>query len=119
MASTKIANENVKASYLALVSEALTNKEEEVLKVGSNEIAIPVVNENGDDIFVVFKVSVPTGSRDGEAYDGYELAAEYVRKCEEKAEKAKAQAEAKAKKIAKDKANREKLAKSKAEHSAQ
>ena len=36
MASTKIANENVKASYLALVSEALTSKEEDVLKVGSN-----------------------------------------------------------------------------------
>lgn len=119
MATEKIANEKMKVETLAKVMEMLTNNGEEVLRVGSNEIAIPMVNENGTEIFITIKVSIPSGSRDGTAYDGYELADEYVRKLAEKEEKAKAQAEAKAKKIAKDKANREKLAKSKAEHTAQ
>ena len=52
-------------------------------------------------------VKVPTGSRDGEAYDGYAMAEEYRLKVAEKAEKARKAAEAKAKKIAKDDTNGE------------
>lgn len=112
--STRTVNEKVKATMLANITHFFTEQGEEVLTVGSNELAMPFVNENGDDIFVTIKVSVPTGSRDGDAYDGYALAEEYKEKVQAKLEKAKAQAEAKAKKIAKDKANREKLAQSKA-----
>jgi hypothetical protein len=55
----------------------------------------------------VFKVQIPTGTRDGEAYDGYEMAADYARKVEEKAAKAAKAAEEKARKIARDEAMRE------------
>ena len=49
---------------------------------------------------------MPTGSRDGDAYDGYSVAEEYALKQKLKAEKAIAAAKAKEKKIAKDKAKR-------------
>ena len=90
---------------------------EEVLRTKSNEIAIPCVDEEGNDEWCVITFKVPTGSRDdGEAYDGYGMADEYTAKETEKAEKAaKAKAE-KERKIAKDKAQREAKAKAKAEH---
>lgn len=115
----KQANERVKNDVLAEIWQLFTEKGEDNQRVASGEMSFPRVNENGTDIFVNIKVSIPSGSRDGTPYDAYELADEYRRKLAEKEEKAKAQAEAKAKKIAKDKANREKLAKSKAEHTAQ
>ena len=64
------------------------------------------LTKNGDEVLRTFKV--PTGSRDGEPYDGYGVAESYKLKCKEKVEKAKKSAELKAKKIAKDKAIREK-----------
>lgn len=118
MVSEKLANERVKNDILTDIWCILSENGEDTLRVGSNEIAIPKVNENGTEIFITIKVSVPTGSRDGDAYDGYALAEEYVRKVAEKEQKAKQKAEEKAKKIERDKKNREKLAKSKAEHKA-
>ena len=54
----------------------------------------------------VITFKVPTGSRDGDAYDGYSVAEEYAIKQKLKAEKAIAAAKAKEKKIAKDKAKK-------------
>ena len=53
-------------------------------------------------------IKVPTGSRDGDAYDGYSMAEDWAIKCKNKEETAKKKAEAKAKKIEKDKKMREK-----------
>lgn len=113
----KIATDNLRNSYLDIVKNELTINGEEVLIIASNKIAVPCVDELGNETFVVFTCTVPSGSRDGEAFDGYAEAEDYTRKCAEKEIKAKEKAEAKAKKIERDKANREKLAKSKAEHS--
>ena len=98
----------------------LTEEEgEEVLRVKSNEIAIPTVDEEGNEEFMVITFKVPTGSRDdGEAYDGYGVAEQYAQSVAEKEAKAKADAEKKAKKIERDKAQREAKAKAKAEHEA-
>ena len=109
--TTKVLNEEIKARFLEGVSEHLTNVGEEVLRGGSNEIALPVVDEAGNEKWLVLTFKVPTGSRDGDAYDGYSMAEDYQMKCAEKAEKAKAKAE----KTAKDKAKREAKAKEKAE----
>jgi len=97
----------------------LEGQDEEVLRTKSNEIAIPTLDEDGNDEWCVITFKVPTGSRDdGEAYDGYGMADEYTAKEAEKAIKA-AEAEAKKQaKIAKDKADREARAKAKAEHEA-
>lgn len=111
MATKKSLRDSLRNRYLSLVSELFTAKGEEVLVTGSNEIALPCVDDEGNDEFVVITIKVPTGSRDGEAYDGYSMAQDFQMKSEAKAEKAKAAAEAKAKKIAADKVSREAKAK--------
>ena len=101
MAKTaKVLNEEIKIRFLEGVSEHLTNVGEEVLRVGSNEIALPVVDDDGNEKWLVLTFKVPTGSRDGDAYDGYSMAEDYQMKQAEK----KAKAEAKAKETAKNKA---------------
>ena len=108
MAKTaKVLNEEIKVRYLDGITEHLTNAGEEVLRTSSNEIAIPVVDDDGNEKWLVLTFKVPTGSRDGDAYDGYSVAEDYAMKQVEKAEKAKAKAE----KAEKDKAKRAKSAK--------
>ena len=107
-------NDQLREMYVNNLIEALTAAGEEVLRVGSNVIAIPVVDKNGEDNYVEFTVKVPVGSRDGDAYDGYSLAEDYKMKCEAKAEKAAEAAEKKAKKIARDEAMRRQKAEAKA-----
>ena len=105
MAKTaKVLNEEIKVRFLNGIVEHLTQVGEEVLRVGSNEIALPVVDEDGNEKWLVLTFKVPTGSRDGDAYDGYSMAEDYAMKQVEKAEKAKAKAE----KAEKDKAKRAK-----------
>ena len=118
MAKTrKQLHEALRNKFLTHFAELLTNEGEEVLRTKSNEIAIPTLDEEDNEEFVVITFKVPTGSRDdGEAYDGYGVAEQYAESVVAKEEKAKAEAEKKARKIAKDKAQREALAKAKAEH---
>ena len=92
----------LRADYVKRLMEMLKEEGEDVLVVGSNEIAIPVVDGEGEEQYVVFKVQIPSGSRDGDAYDGYAMAEDYAMKQKEKAEKAAKAAEEKAKKIARD-----------------
>lgn len=119
MASKKSLHDTLRANYISLVSKFLTDNGEEVLTTNSNEIAIPCVDSEGNEEFLVLTFKIPTGSRDGDAYDGYAVANDYKIKSAEKAAKAQATAEKKAAKIAKDKAAREAKAKAKAEHEAQ
>lgn len=115
--SKKSLNEKLRTAYMELVKSFLIEEyDEEILVTGSNEFCIPCVDGEGNDEFVVVTFKVPTGSRDGDAYDGYAMAEDYRMKCEAKAEKAKESAKKKAEKIARDKANREAKAKAKAEH---
>ena len=117
--SKKQLHEGIRARFMALAKEWLESLGEEVLKVKSNEFAIPTLDEDGNEEFMVITFKVPTGSRDdGEAYDGYAIAEQYAESVVAKAEKAKIEAEKKAKKIARDKAQREAKAKAKAEHEA-
>ena len=107
--TAKVLNEEIKVRYLEGINAHLEGCGEEVLRVGSNELAIPVVDEDGNEKWLVLVFKVPTGSRDGDAYDGYAMAEEYQMKLADRA----ARAEAKAKKAEKDKAKR--AAKSKAD----
>lgn len=104
MAKTaKVLNEEIKVRFLDGVAEHFTQVGEEVLRVGSNEIALPVLDSEDNEKWLVVTFKVPTGSRDGDAYDGYAMAEDYRMKCEDKERKAKEKAE----KAAKDKAKRE------------
>lgn len=106
--SNKVLDDKLREKYLAIVGETLTEKNEEVLRVGSNELALPCLDEEGNEKFIVVTIKVPTGSRDGDAYDGYSMAEDWALRCRVKAENAKKKAEEKAKKIERDKKMREK-----------
>jgi len=105
--SNKLANEQLREGYLGALTEYL-EKEEQVLRVKSNEIAVPVVDANGDEKFIVITVKVPTGADKGrEPYDGYAEADDYAHKLAEKKIKAEKKRAEKEKKIAHDKKMRE------------
>lgn len=118
MAKTKKQlHEGIRNKFLDLISNFLAECGEEVIRVKSNEIAIPTLDEESNEESLVITFKVPTGSRDdGEAYDPYAMGEQYAISVAEKEAKAKAEAEKKAKKIARDKALREQKAKARAEH---
>ena len=102
-------DEEIKLRFLEGVKEHLENCGEEVLMVKSNEIALPVVDSEGEERWLVLIFKVPTGERGGDAYDGYSMAEDYQMKLVKKAEKAKAnEAEAAKKKARAEKAKAEK-----------
>ena len=113
--SKKTLHNALRAKYIERVSKFLADSGEEVLVTGSNEIALPCVDSEGNDEFIVLTFKIPTGSREGDVYDGYSMAEDFKMRTAEKAEKAKVAAEKKAKKIARDKQMREAKAKAKAE----
>ncbi len=117
--SRKVEREILREEYLQAIIELFNGTymrvvdafvwDADVLRVKSNEIAIPVVGCEGNEDYIVITVKVPTGANKGlEPYDGFEMAKDYEMKLEEKADKAKRKEKEKAKKIAKDKEIREK-----------
>lgn len=97
--------------FLKFITDAvLTTFETDVLAVSASELAIPCLDEEGNEKWVLIKVSIPRGTRNGQGgydpYDGYAVAEDYTQDCMEKAQK-KADAEAKKqKKIAADEKKR-------------
>ena len=88
MAKTqKSLNDELRAMYLERVHACLS-QEDEVLVVGANELAVPVVDTEGNEKWIVLTVKVPTGTRDGDAYDGYSMAEDYRMRQADKAAKA-------------------------------
>jgi len=110
---TKAQLENkLRNTYLDLIREMVAKEiETDALTVSASELAIPCLDEEGNEKFVLIKVSIPRGTRNGEGgydpYDGYAVAEDYAIDCKEKAQK-KEDAEAKKQaKIAKDQKARE------------
>ena len=108
--SKKATNDALRNEWVAKMIEMLKAADEDVVLAGSNEIAIPCVDAEGEDSWVTITIKVPTGSRDGDPYDGYAMAQEYEMKLADKAAKAAKAAEEKARKIARDEAMRAKKA---------
>lgn len=105
--SRKVLHEGIKMRYYDAITRALEAEGNEVLRTGSAEFAIPVLDAEHNEEWLVVTLKVPTGSREGDAYDGYAMAEDFKMKCEAKAEKAKAAAEKKAAKIERDRKARE------------
>lgn len=99
--------DTLRNDFLNTISEYLEGKGEEVLRTASNKVAIPCVDTEGGEHFMVITFTIPSGTRDGEEYDGYDEAEAYKFSLAEKAEKARLAAEKKERKIAQDKAARE------------
>jgi len=101
--SRKVEREMLREDFLFRIKAKLFDDGEEVLRVKSNEIAIPVVGCEGNEDWIVITVKVPTGANKGmEPYDGYSEAESYQMKLAEKERKAKEKEEKKKRKIAKD-----------------
>ena len=86
-------------TYLDLIRNMINEEvQTDALTVSASELAIPCLDEEGNEKFVLIKVSIPRGTRNGaggyDPYDGYAVAEDYAIDCEEKAQK-KADAEAK------------------------
>ena len=99
----KSLNDELRALYLERVHACLS-QEDEVLVVGANELAVPVVDADSCEKWIVLAVKVPTGSRDGDAYDGYAMAEDYRMRQADKAAKAAERARKTAERQAKAKA---------------
>ena len=107
--SRKVEREMLREDFLFRIKAKLFDDGEEVLRVKSNEIAIPVVGCEGNEDWIVITVKVPTGANKGmEPYDGYSEAESYEMKIKEKELKAKEKEEKKKKKIARDEEIRKK-----------
>ena len=97
--------------YLDMIRQMISdNVDVDALTVGASEIAIPCLDAEGNEKWVLVRVSIPRGTRNGDGgydpYDGYAVAEDYALDLEEKAQK-KEKAEAKKQaKIEKDKAKR-------------
>ena len=109
--SRKIERELLRTDFLDRVSRFLYDSGEEVLRVKSNEIAIPCVGCEGNEDFMVITFKVPTGANKGaEPYDGYAIAEDYVHNLAEKERKVEERKAEKAKKIERDKEIRKRKA---------
>lgn len=108
MATTQKQRDAVmREKYLVKILDVLTTEGsfDDVGRTGSGTLMFPIVDDEGNERFVELTVKIPT-ARTGEVYDGYAEIEAYKQALVIKAqEKAVAEAE-KAKKIARDEANR-------------
>ena len=106
----------IRNRFLSFISETISQEMEiDVLPVSASELAIPCLDDEGNEKWALVKVSIPRGTRNGaggyDPHDGYTASEDYLDDLKEKAQK-KADAEAKKQaKIARDeKARAEKKA---------
>ena len=97
----------IRNKFMDNVQTMIENQSYEVLETGSNEICVPIVNAEGDEAYLVITFKIPKGSRDGEAYNGYDVARDFKMKCDEKARKVAEAEKKKAEKIERDRKARE------------
>ena len=101
----------IRNRFLSFIAQTISQElETDALPVSASELAIPCLDDEGNEKWALIKVSIPRGTRNGQGgydpYDGYAVAEDYALDCEEKAQK-KADAEAKKqKKIAQDEKKR-------------
>lgn len=106
--------DSVRAEFMNRIKNFLETDGETVLQIKSGAYSIPWA-KGDDEGYINITFSIPKGTRDGDAFDGFEEAENFKFEQEEK-EKAKAEREEKKKKkIEKDRLAREKAKAKKAE----
>lgn len=96
--STTVANNNLRAAIFAAIKDfSAEHFEADCLDTAANTFMMPVVNENGDELFATVTVSIPRGTRNDhksyDPYDGYAEAEAYAAEVAKKADAAKAKKE--------------------------
>ena len=114
---TKAQLENkLRNTYLDMIRNMVSSEvETDALTVSASELAVPCLDEEGNEKFVLIKVSIPRGTRNGQGgydpYDGYYIAEQYAGELRDKADyKAQKEAEKQAKIARDEKARAEKKA---------
>lgn len=106
----------IRNDFLNAISTFISeDRETDVLPVSASELAIPCLDAEGNEKWVLIKVSIPRGTRNGEGgydpYDGYYAAEMYQMEQKDKAiDKAKKEAIKQAKIAADEKKRAEKKA---------
>ena len=82
MASKASLENGLRNKFLKFLTDSIVKEyETDVLPVSASEITIPCLDEEGNEKFVLIKVSIPRGTRNGEGgynpYDGYAAAEAY------------------------------------------
>lgn len=62
---------------LDMLTEYLTDLDEEVMRESGNTIVFPSVDADGNELYVKITVAIPRGDRSGEAYNGHDAAQAY------------------------------------------
>lgn len=106
MATSKASLETViRNEVLQTIIDAISPASD-ILPVSASELAVPVVDAEGNEKFALIKVSIPRGERDGNGgyvpYDGYAANEEWKAVLADRANKAAARKE-KAERAAKEK----------------
>ena len=107
---------SIRNRFLSFIAQTISQEMEiDALPVSASELAIPCLDDEGNEKWALVKVSIPRGTRNGaggyDPYDGYAAAEDYELTLTEKAEKKEA---AEAKKQAKIAADEKKRAEKKA-----
>lgn len=101
----------IRNRFLGFIANSISEEMEiDALPVSASELAVPCLDDEGNESWALIKVSIPRGTRNGEGgyipYNGYSANEDYLDDLKEKADK-KAAAEAKKqKKIAADEKKR-------------
>lgn len=112
MATSKTTlREKVRNFYLDKITKFLDGEGEEILMIKTNQFCFPVVDDEGNELFIKVVVSVPNGSKDKNGatipFDGYGEAIGYETEKKQKEEKKAEKAKKKAEKIERDKLERQ------------
>lgn len=99
--SNKVERDMARESVISKALELFATEYEDVMLIESNQFCFPLVGVNGTELYGRVTISIPTGTK-GEPFNGYELAQDYVFRCEEAEAKAKEREAEKAKKIKKE-----------------
>lgn len=91
MASKASLENGLRNTYLSFIANAISNEMEiDALPVSASEMAIPCLDDEGNEKFVLIKVSIPRGTRNGnggyDPYDGYAASEAYTLEQESKAQ---------------------------------
>ena len=83
MASKASLENQLRNKFLSFVSDTISQEmETDVLVVGAGELAIPCLDDEGNEKFVKICISIPRGERDGKGgyipYDGYAVSEAYL-----------------------------------------
>ena len=66
-----------RSEFLKKLIAFIESEGDEAIQIKKNEVAFPIVFNNGDEAFMKVAVSIPAGSRDGDIFDAYSLHEEF------------------------------------------